>query len=435
MSITIRKFGWEEWVTVALPVTAALGTYLFPIRLGLTFFGFRILIILVALFLVISGRGIVLNFGSLSRWFFYSALVWVTWGAFALIWSSILWGTDIPRGVIELLAVIFGFLPAAVLLNLIFRSRHGLEALRLGWALAFVATAALAVWEVLSGTHLPGSQEEPDVPSVGLIAMSTFGNPNNYAAFLSLCFPFLVWSIRVAGGWRKVVYIFLAAMLPVALLATGGRLGLVAVALECVLLLLFVSFPWKHLVLGAGLAAALVGIVVAPNYLEDDPSFKLFRIYNELSTGGSAAIRLNLFRDSVAFVEQSWGAGVGPGNFSHMVKAGQGPYPTEGYADPHDFWAEIATQYGLLVLVVFVAWLGFVVCNAWKARKDALARGDDRSRFAAEAVILGIAGYILAAAENSAYITQQTNWMFLASILVVGCSLVGTRSTPETESW
>src|SRR5579859_2569086 len=98
MRLSERKFGVPEWVIIALPVTAALGTYLLPIQLGVSFFAFRILVIFVAIFLVVTGRGIVLNFGSLSRWFFYSGLIWVIWGAFALIWSSLLWGTGIQNG-------------------------------------------------------------------------------------------------------------------------------------------------------------------------------------------------------------------------------------------------------------------------------------------------------------------------------------------------
>ncbi|HLZ41970.1 MAG TPA: O-antigen ligase family protein [Candidatus Sulfotelmatobacter sp.] len=425
MRLSERKFGVPEWVIIALPVTAALGTYLLPIQLGVSFFAFRILVIFVAIFLVVTGRGIVLNFGSLSRWFFYSGLIWVIWGAFALIWSSLLWGTDIQNGLIEVLAVIFGFLPAAVLLNLVFRARNGLEALRLGWTLAFVATALVALWEVVTGSHLPGFQEELLAPSVGLIAMSTFGNPNNYAAFLSLCFPFLIWSLRVATGWRRAIYLFLSLLLLVALVATGGRLALVAIGLECLLLILFVSFPWKRLVLAAAVTVGVLATVAFPGFMADNESVKLFRLYSELTTGGSATIRLNLLKDSVALVQQSWGSGIGPANFSHMLMAGQGPYPTEGYVNPHNFWAEIATQYGLLVFVVFVGWLTLALWSAWKSRKDALACNDHRSRLAAETAILGIVGYFLAAAENSSYITQQTNWMFLASILVVGCSLSG----------
>jgi len=437
MQVKSESFGLPEATIVVLAVTAALGTYLFPIEVGVGLFGFRLLVTLIALFLVVSGRGVILDVEALSRWFFYFGFIWIGWGLLALIWSPLVWGTSIPTGLIELLAVVFGFVAVAIVLNMMLRSTRALNALRFGWTAAFVVTAIVALWEISTGNHLSGYQEELDNPRVGQIVISTFGNPNNYAAFLSLCLPFLIWSARVESRWRRFAYVLLCVALLVLIVVSGGRLAQLAVGLELILLLVFVSFRGKRLVLLTGTALVVFSLLLSPDYLEENSSLKLLRIYDEFVTGGSATIRLNLFRDGVDFVRRSWGMGVGPANFQHMLTTGQGPYPTEGFVNPHNFWLEIASQYGVIVLFFFVGWLLFGLYRFWRIRRQAQAQGEQGELLAAESAILGIVAYLFAAAENSSYIAQQTNWMFLASLLAIGAVIARNnkrRSLPTDSS-
>jgi len=404
-----------------LPLTAGLGYHFLPVATGL--FGFRFVVVLILIFLVASGRGMLLDFGSLSRWFFRMGAFWICWGLFSVIWSSILFNSDVSSSLIEVLAVVFGFLAAAVLLNLVFRVANALEALRIGWVLAFVATSAVAVWELTSGAHLSGHQQTLESLTLGSIVFSTFGNPNNYAAFLCLCFPFLIWSFRAARGWWKVLYLLLVLGAFGLVILTTGRLGLLAMVLEFMVLVALTLSVRRALLVGAAVVVGVIASVGASGSFDDPSSFKLFRIYDELVIGGSASIRLNLLKDGMVFLRQSWGAGIGPANFEHLMLTGQGPYPTEGYVNPHNFWLEVASQYGLLVFVGFAGWMLFATTRIWRVRELAIKADDWPSGYAAEAIILGIVGYIFVAVENSSYIAQPENWMFLASVLAVTCFL------------
>ena len=422
----MKRFGLVESAICLLVVTAALGEHFLPLKAGgVEVFGFRLLVPLVLSLLVVSGKGVLLNFGALSRWYFHLGVFWITWGLFALIWSSLIWGSSVPSGLIELSAVGLGFLTAVALLNLAFQTRYALNALRAGWVWAFVITLAIAAWEFSAGKHLPGYPEDLDVETVWFRVFSTFGNPNNYAAFLCLCFPFLVWSFRAATGARKTFYLLLSLAAPVALLCTMGRLALFGIVFECiVLLMLTVPRIWSTAV-AATLVAGLATMVIAPGYSGNE--LKFFTLYDEFAGGGSATMRLNLLRDGMVFLERSNGAGVGPANFPHMMRIGQGPYPAEWIVYPHNFWMEVASQYGLPVFLLLMGWLIFATSRSWKVRAGAIARGDDNARYAAEAMLLGLVGYVFAAGENSSYIPQQTNWMFLASVLTVVCLISGDR--------
>jgi teichuronic acid biosynthesis protein TuaE len=430
MQSGMKGFGWEQSVICAFPVTAALGPNFPSMQVGgISLSSFRLLVGFTIGCLMLSGKGLIFDFDSSSKGFFRCGLFWVGWGLCALIWGSIIWGLHFDSSFLEVMAVAFGFLAGVVLLNLVFRTRNGLEALRLGWVLAFVASAIIAAWEFRTGSHLPGYQESLDAPALGLIVFSTFGNPNNYAAFLALCFPFLIWSVRSSRGWRKCLYLFLTVSLPPIAMLTMGRLGLFAILLECVLLSVLGAYYSKRILTGllavAGLSIALaVSAVVFPASFE-----KILSTSEDLGTIGQGGDRLNLVRNGLVFFERSYGAGVGPANFEHMMLAGQGPYATQGDVNPHNFWIEIASEYGLLVLLFFVAWLIFGAKRIWKAHKAFVDRGDLKSQYAAEAMLLGLTGYVFAAMENSSYITQQSNWAFLASVLAVSCWICRSRQT------
>jgi O-antigen ligase len=406
----------------AFPVTAALGSHFLPIRVGgVSLFGFRLFVGFMFGCLVVSGKRLLFDFDSVSKGFFRFGLLWLGWGLCALIWASLIWGLHVDSGFLEVMAVAFGILAVLVLLNLVFRTRNGLDSLRLGWVLAFVASALVASWEFRTGTHLPGYQENLDLPTVELRVFSTFGNPNNYSAFLALCFPFLIWSFRSSRGWHKLPYLFLTLSLPVFAMFTMGRLGMFALLLECVLLLVLGASHIRRFLIGlipiAGLVVALfVSTAVFPASL-----VKILSVSDDLGIADSGGDRLNLLRNGLVFVEKSYGAGVGPANFEHMMLTGQGPFTTQGDVDPHNLWIEIASEYGLIVFLFFVSWLILVARRTWKARRASILRGDLESQYAAEAVLLGLLGYIPAAAENSSYIVQQTNWAFLASVLTVTC--------------
>lgn len=419
------QWGIEAGIA-GIPLTAALGFYLLPVPFfGFYLFGFRLLIGVLLAYLLLRKQPMVLNCGRESALFFRLGLAWVSWGMLAVLWSALFWKFSIGSGLSEITSVAAGFLYAIVLLNLVVGLPRGMDALRVGWSLAFVVTGLVAVWEILSGGHLAGYAT--DNMTVEPAIYSTFANPNNYAAFLALAFPFLVWSFRLAKGFQRVAFLLLCLCLSVLVVMTLGRLGLLALVIEwCLLIGLNVKWSsWRVIVVPVGLATVILLVAQYDLILA-----KFLSIPFELNNGGSAEIRMNLVRNGLNFLAVSYGAGIGPSNYESATDVvGFNCLPTGGIVNPHNFWVEISSQYGLVVFVMFLCWMGCLVSRAWRARRAAILNNDLHVRLAAETVLVGLAGYIFAACENSSYIPQQINWIFLASLLVICTGLPARPGT------
>jgi hypothetical protein len=106
-----------------------------------------------------------------------------------------------------------------------------------------------------------------------------------------------------------------------------------------------------------------------------------------------------------------------------MILAGRGNLQTRGVINPHNFWMEVLSQYGIVIfglLVGFVLYLGTLALRL--AGSPAVAR--QNRYWPLVALSLGTVGYWFAASENSSYIPQPINWVFLGSITALACDLV-----------
>ncbi len=445
---------------VLLIVTAALGVYLLPLFIaGIQLFAFRFLLAVTLLLLPWLSPDLSWRRLWAPRFYFLLGVIWLTWGVIGFLWTP-----DTADGARELIAVGTGFLIGFIFLTLKAYTDNGVLAIGWGWSAAFLATSLIALWEVVTGHHLPSyytlhlpSYATPDITS-------TFGNPNNYGAFLVLAYPFLwlsYWLTRKTF-WRWLPYLFILST-PVFLLLSASRLSMTGYLLQ-VLALGFVSLlhPRKHIVtlLTLVISVVLIGVVASNPTLKINKKIDVARKEvqindnnkdslsepskstdakekesSKIDSGGAtksepakkienkeppaqriSAIqaRINLTRNGIWMIGTTWGRGVGPGGFEYFHIHRLVPLPTNGIPNPHNFFIEIASQYGILVICLFFSWYVSLFYIAFKKRftKTGLV------------LIMALLGYIPAAASNSSYIPQQINWVFLASVMILASHLI-----------
>lgn len=297
-----------------------------------------------------------------------------------------------------------------------------------GWIMAFVVTATLGAREIVLGEHLPNYLTSTDVANVDLrLIASTFGNPNNYAAFLVTAFPFLVnLVLRSRARTIRSLGISLAAMTCLLMLYTGSRICIFALGLEILILALLGGTRFRKglfgfaiiislflLVAGTGLAGS-----IAPGLPTKLDSATPSRIFDEATGGGSTSSgerRVNLYLDGLWMISDSGGLGVGPGNFEAVMSTADVPYDTGGVLSPHNAYLEIASQYGLLVFGAFLLWAGICFRICWRAARH----GGPRARLWGMTAIAAFIGNCVSALASSSYLTGSTNWVFMATLFLV----------------
>jgi teichuronic acid biosynthesis protein TuaE len=403
-------------VALAMPVTAALGQYLFPVNMGLQLYGYRMLVMLALPLLLFATRGRI-SLGKPARLFALTFYLWLVWGA-----ASISWTPDVAAGFNEVMTVAFGAAAALVIALCCALVANGTDLLRRGWVVAYVATVIIAVWELSTHQHLPSSFAEAGVEGAGGLVVATFGNPNNYAAFIVLAFPFIIWSLGMARGARWLFYLLLCLSVPVVLVLTAGRLGLVALVLQGATLMVLqrrrgASLKWF-------LPLAAIVMIIAVMMLQANPRVlsKLLVIGDEVNRGSGSA-RLNLSLNGLQFTAESFGFGKGAGSFEQLILSGQGKLPTAHISNPHNFWIEVLSQYGLLVFSCLVGSLLYACSVVARLSRSASMRGANHY-WPLVALGLGLAGYWLVAVENSRFIPQPINWAFLGSVMALTSQLL-----------
>jgi teichuronic acid biosynthesis protein TuaE len=317
-----------------------------------------------------------------------------------------------------------------------------------GWTRAIVqvslpvywlATFAVAAWEIKTGHHLGASAVPGQASPTGL-----FFDPNNLGAALALLLPFMwFWYEFVPGTAGRLGSVLFTVAGLVVLVETGSRGGELALILD-LFALPFVLPPrvraWAGgaLVVGVG---ALVALVAWARSL--GPAAHLPRALSKLAripdlftvtlpkhlppsqAPGSVGIRWALYRSGIqALKDHPFGLGPrGAERWYHYWVVHPGPYNTYGIIDAHNLWLELAIDFGWLGLGLFgLAYLGLLVACYRAARSaDPLKRALGRAGFPA------LVGFVLGSlSPSSVLIGFEVMWV------VFGLAVAAAR-LPEVE--
>lgn len=401
---------------MVLPTLACLGAIVPGVG---SLFGFRLLAIALGLFALVNKKE---STKGLTTVFAFRVMAAV-WAIAALMASFFI--TDFYAGMRASLSLFIGFVLIYALIN-VRDPATALESVQRGWAVAYVVTGAIALRELLTGTHLASyySPHDGSVRGVAPYIASTFGNPNAYAAFLVTAFAFLAYGLLKSETWfSRYAYSGMILSLPVLLLQTGSRLCMVALALEAVFLAVYAGEKYrKPLVTGilvVALAFFSVGAGAADSlgsYLPGSLSASApSRMIREVLAGGadtSGGVRLAVYRDGLWMIGESAGLGVGPGAFQTVMSSGTPPYDAGGIVDPHNLYLEIAAQYGLLVFALFAAWILTLARFLWRsARAEA-----SEMRQWGTVMSAALLGNGISALASSTYLAPSVNWVFFACL-------------------
>jgi len=402
-----------------LPILAVLGPHLGGVEaFGVTFFPYRIAVLAIALTsLVLLPR---LPW-TRNRYMAYYLLIGCAWTVWALL--GVLWARSQIAALRGAFAVAFGFLAFLAVANLESWKADALRWLVRGWVAAAGVVAAVAIWELVTGNHLPGTwfASRPRVPRT--IIASTFDNPNNLGVFLLATVPVLLHALENARALavRTSLLVFIAFVLVMSVLTTS-RVAVYGILLIGALYLLRRPHITKSDVVTGLILAALLVIIPATNRLltflaSIDPRFVTTLILH-----GSTLIRLNLFQIGIDMTTTSFGAGVGGGNFSVILANTHtySDYFTSGIIDPHNWWIEILSEYGIIIFSAYCIFLVLLYFRQRAARKKHLTP-------AIHHLPLFFIAFVLSGAGPSSFVNLSWQWLYIAVLVASSSNPAGPR--------
>jgi hypothetical protein len=415
-ALAVRAPFRSRFPAVAITVTIALLAA--GVEAGENFQPARVAIACSAAWVIVSGS---MNLVSrTTRAFALLGWIWVLWGMLSLMWTP-----DVDAGLRDNLRVAVGVFTVCVLAWLGSRTPAALAAVRRGWIVAVALTLPFALYELITDHHFPhayGHVETGGSHSFGVTyAAVTFGNRNYYVAFLTLAYPYILWSLaRAKTRAAKFFYMSLGAAVALIVLVDSSRLGLIVLGIQ-----------WALWFGGGGgakplsrrllfIAAALTAGWWAIPYL---PYTVLRLQWLIAGQDESISARTDLFWAGLRMIYESGGLGVGAGGFSQHIAD---TAATGNLVDPHNIWMEIFAQYGVLVGVGFVAWL--VACAMrllMFIRRNRARSGTDAYEGSYYALLI-LVSLPLNGLMNSAYLGFTFLWVALGCITL-------TINAAETE--
>lgn len=396
-----------------LPILAALGPHLGGVEaFGVNFFPYRIAVMVIALASLALLPRFAWARSRHMRYYLYLGCVWLIWALLGVIWARN--QANALRGVFS---IGFGFLAFLAIANLESSKPHALRWIIRGWVAATVLVTAVAIWELLTGNHLPGPWFESQTRLSPTLVASTFDNPNNFGVFLLLTFPVLLSTLENTRAQlaRTSLIVLILAIAFLSVLTTS-RIAIYG------LLLTGAAYLFRRPRLTATDIASI--LVVAALLALLPITQRLFSLLTSIDPRfattillqGSTLIRLNLGLIGVDLVRSSFGAGVGGGNFASTLATTR-EYShlfTSGITDPHNWWIEILSEYGI---VMFLLYSGFLWSLYLRHRAATRTQPTPFMRY----LPLSLLAFVLAGIGPSSFVNLSWQWLYVA-IMVMATS-------------
>ncbi|MEH7235748.1 O-antigen ligase family protein [Bacillus sp. JJ1562] len=317
----------------------------------------RIVLFLFGLYLFIK---YVLLFNPLHIQPIKPALVFlIAWFLYGVV--SILWATNKVEGIKELYYfAVFILLVFSIIETL--NRRDILKWINYSFILIGILTILLSLLELAFNFHLSTSRyviEADKYGGLGLrVATAFFYNENDLSLFLVMITPFFLMTFRKSGFQLLILGSIFFIMF-----MNGSRIAILAF-LILILIFLFILYRphlvniFKFLLIFTPL---FIGVAI---YFSGDIVDKIIEVTG-IFEQGSTSTRINLILTGIYSIVHSFFLGVGAGNYQFHVN----PEVTSGIVNPHNWWIEVGTNYGVDIFVFYLAFLIFIFRKLWQIYK------------------------------------------------------------------
>ncbi|WP_077619735.1 O-antigen ligase family protein [Bacillus sinesaloumensis] len=334
----------------------------------------------------------------LIGWFLYGVL-------------SILWASDKVEGIKELYYFgIFILLIFSIIASM--DQKYLLKWVDYSFIIIGIITILLSFVELAFNTHLSTSRyviEADKYGGLGLrVATAFFYNENDLSLFLVMVTPFFLVRFR-----KSIFQLPILASILFIMFMNGSRIAILAFIVQIVVFLFMIYRPQlKHIVKFFLIFTPLyIGALI---YYSGDIINKVFEVM-ESTENNSTNTRLSLIYNGIRSIIDFFFVGVGAGNFQLHVN----PSETNGIVNPHNWWIEVSTNYGVILFIFYLAFLIFIFKKLW-----VIFKRDNHVSALALSLFVSYIGFVIACIGPSRLFYFWPMWLLygvtLAFINVAG---------------
>lgn len=339
-------------------------------------------------------------------------LFWLAYGGVSLLWAS-----SIVDGIKYLfllgLGILFVFLAVFT-----FTSINRLLLVYGIWMLMTVFLMMIGIVNHVAHFQLPTSTLYGSPEYKLSYPTSVFHNQNDFATFLTISFFFYLAAAKNSqNATVKTVTILLAFLAVYLIYLTESRASLLGVIAGLGVYIFILLPKWlKKLAVICCTAIGLIGAIVFFGKFMNLFS-KLFIAsgsqpnYEVLS---SNVARFNLLKNTMHYVVDTYGFGVGAGNIPFYLK-NKPIYNTNYVVEVHNWLAEIIGNFGIIVFLGYALMYFYLLYSLYKAYETR----ERKDRMLLEACMLALVGFLISSISPSTMINLYFHWVFIGFVIAV----------------
>ncbi|WP_394186936.1 O-antigen ligase family protein [Metabacillus halosaccharovorans] len=276
------------------------------------------------------------------------------------------------------------------------------------WILVLIIIIGIGLWNHFTLNHLSSSYIYSAPEHKRAIPTSVFYNQNDFASYLAISIYFLFAAFKYLKNYiLKSICLLLILLSCYLMYVTDSRASILAVVFGF-LVLFFLYLPTKIKKLTI-IATTLVGLFSSILFFNDILGF-IGGSSSSIQEDNSLNIRTNLLKNSVDFVTNSFGFGVGAGNAEYYME-NLSIYPTQGVLNVHNWWIEILVNNGVLVFVGYIILYLTILINLYSIFKTVNNRLE---KMVCEALLGAFIAFIIASISPSSISNLNYHWILLA---------------------
>lgn len=274
--------------------------------------------------------------------------------------------------------------------------------------LAGAVVIFIALVELAFDIHLPTSRYVIEAERFAELdlrrATAFFYNENDLSVFLVLVLPFFMTRLlRKSLSAKLINFLAIVAIIAVNYL-NDARLSLIAIILQVTAFGLLALF--NQVKKGARIALILSPILIGILAWYVFPALLNVDLFEGIREGrGSASHRFNLYMNGFYATFQSAMLGVGPGNFPFKIDPEM--FNTAGFTNPHNWWLEVLSSYGLMIFAGYVAFFLFIV-----VRLFFMYESNKGNKLLSLSILLSYLGFVIACLGPSSLFYFWPMWFF-----------------------
>lgn len=408
-SLTLQHF-----LLSMMLATSFLGSALFTVSAGpITLFPYRVILVILAAFLFfkVMKKDLSLSGQFQIPFVYLFLLIWILYGLLGLSWAA-----DLTSGLKEMITLTTEIMVIFFVTILFKKEENYFEFFTL-WIIMGFLLIGIGFVEHFLHHHLPISRIYHGMAYQQGIPTAVYENENDYGSFLGLLSFFY---LSLAKNGKKIIYRFVGLFgflsAVYLIIVTQSRANYIGVFLGCIVW--FIVFLSRKQKLTCVWSAIVLIPVVVIWQLKNVSKFGDFlsKQFGSITSGGetsSVPVREHLLANAKIFIENSFGFGVGPGNIEYYQK-NYPVYDTFGAYNPHNWWFEIFSQYGFLILTGYLLMFFFLFVALFRLWKNQVRKGNV---LISEALICGMVAFIMASISPNSFIGLNYNWVFMAFVI------------------